>query len=57
MLACHYLLCEQFIIHSALDQFDELENSPSERQSQGPNPMWIGLLGSFDDAKIYGKNH
>lgn len=47
-------LKNQFIIHSALDQFEELDGSFQERQSRGPNAMWIGLLGSFDETKVYG---
>ena len=44
----------QFIIHSALDNFEEIEASSVERPQHGPNSMWLGLLGYFDETKVYG---
>ncbi len=45
----------KFIMHSALDRFEEEENNNlSERALAGPNAMWIGLLGCFDQTKVYG---
>eukprot|EP01083_Nonionella_stella_P015382 43032_1 len=49
-------LKNQFIMHSALDRLEELTNdsSSTERSKAGLNSMWIGLLGCFDEAKVYG---
>ncbi|GFH47489.1 hypothetical protein CTEN210_03964 [Chaetoceros tenuissimus] len=46
-------LKNKFLIHSALDRFEEIEES-TEKQQSGANKMWIGLLGSFDEKKVYG---
>lgn len=47
----------KFIIHSALDRFDELTKPEcmKDRPTIGPNSMYIGLLGCFDELKVYGK--
>eukprot|EP00555_Chaetoceros_dichaeta_P013363 CAMPEP_0198252028 /NCGR_PEP_ID=MMETSP1447-20131203/2653_1 /TAXON_ID=420782 /ORGANISM="Chaetoceros dichaeta, Strain CCMP1751" /LENGTH=189 /DNA_ID=CAMNT_0043937173 /DNA_START=196 /DNA_END=765 /DNA_ORIENTATION=+ len=55
-------LKHQFAMHSALDRYEELV-SPDPRRSTtsttrissvGPNSMWIGLLGSIGETKVYG---
>lgn len=46
---------EQFIMHSALDRFEELDGLNTEHQRQGLTKMWIGSLGIIDEAKVYGK--
>lgn len=45
----------KFVIHSALDNFEELDASYRDRPQHGPNSMWVGFLGHFDDAKVYGE--
>mmetsp|Transcript_9429 Transcript_9429/g.11842 ORF Transcript_9429/g.11842 Transcript_9429/m.11842 type:complete len:203 (-) Transcript_9429:259-867(-) len=51
-------LKNQFIIHSALDRFDELTRPEcmKDRPTIGPNSMYIGVLGCFDELKVYGYN-
>lgn len=46
-------LKNQFIIHSALDNFEELDALNVDRPQHGPNSMWVGFLGHFDDTKVY----
>lgn len=46
---------QQFIIHSALDRFEELDDSNMVQQRQGLAKMWIGSLGIIDETKVYGK--
>jgi len=48
-------LKNQFIIHSALDRFEELDDSNMVQQRQGLAKMWIGSLGIIDETKVYGK--
>mmetsp|Transcript_19838 Transcript_19838/g.28962 ORF Transcript_19838/g.28962 Transcript_19838/m.28962 type:complete len:213 (-) Transcript_19838:226-864(-) len=66
----HYMndsssLKNQFLIHSALDRLEEMEDDSAagmgstrsgeaKRSSVGPNSMWIGSLGCFDETKVYG---
>jgi len=49
-------LKHQFAMHSALDRYEELvfPTSTTRISSIGPNSMWIGLLGSIGETKVYG---
>lgn len=55
-------LKHQFVMHSALDRCEELvfpdpggaTTSTTRISSIGPNSMWIGLLGSIGETKVYG---
>jgi len=55
-------LKHQFAMHSALDRYEELvlpdprgsNNSTTRISSIAPNSMWIGLLGSIGEIKVYG---
>lgn len=52
-------MTHQFVIHSALDRFEEI-TALSIRQrwrtpgATGTNAMWVGLLCPIDDMKVYG---
>lgn len=52
-------LRQQFILHAALDRFDELAGPPPgfgwrEAGSTGTNAMWVGLLCPVDELRCYG---
>jgi len=52
-------MTHQFVIHSALDRFEEITAlSIGQRWrtpgATGTNAMWVGLLCPIDDMKIYG---
>ena len=49
-------LMTKFIIHSALDRFDELIKPEfmKLRPTIGSNSMYIGLLGCYDELMVYG---
>jgi hypothetical protein len=51
-------LKHQVIVHSALDRFDELTKleNMKDRPTVGLNSMYIGLLGCYDELKVYGYN-
>ena len=52
-------LQHQFIIHAALDRFEELTGPSSGGRWRTPgavgnNSMWVGLLCSMEDLRVYG---
>jgi hypothetical protein len=49
-------LTQQFMIHAALDRFEELTKTEhlKGRPSVGPTAMWLGLLDCYDEIKCYG---
>eukprot|EP00548_Thalassiothrix_antarctica_P007436 CAMPEP_0194143694 /NCGR_PEP_ID=MMETSP0152-20130528/12808_1 /TAXON_ID=1049557 /ORGANISM="Thalassiothrix antarctica, Strain L6-D1" /LENGTH=165 /DNA_ID=CAMNT_0038843209 /DNA_START=93 /DNA_END=587 /DNA_ORIENTATION=- len=52
-------LRQQFILHSALDRFDELAGPPPgfgwrEKGSTGTDAMWVGLLCPVEEMRVYG---
>jgi transcriptional regulator of met regulon len=52
-----FIICHKVIVHSALDRFDELTKleNMKDRPTVGLNSMYIGLLGCYDELKVYGK--
>jgi len=52
-------LRHQFIVHAALDRFEELTGPASGSRwrspgSTGPDAMWVGLLSPVEDMRVYG---
>jgi len=52
-------LKQQFVLHAALDRFEELAGPPPgfawrESGSTGTNAMWVGLLCPMEDMRVYG---
>mmetsp|Transcript_25352 Transcript_25352/g.37435 ORF Transcript_25352/g.37435 Transcript_25352/m.37435 type:complete len:187 (+) Transcript_25352:14-574(+) len=52
-------LRQQFILHSALDRFEELAGPPPgfgwrEPGSTGTDAMWVGLLCPVEEMRVYG---
>jgi hypothetical protein len=55
-------LRQQFILHSALDRFEQLAGpSPGyawrTTNASGTDAMFVGLLCPVDDLRVYGKSH
>jgi len=49
----------KFIVHAALDRFEELTGPASGSRwrspgSTGPDAMWVGLLSPVEDMRVYG---
>jgi hypothetical protein len=52
-------LRQQFILHAALDRFEELAGPPPgygwrEPGSSGNDAMWVGLLCPVEEMRVYG---
>eukprot|EP00568_Trieres_chinensis_P005023 CAMPEP_0183296030 /NCGR_PEP_ID=MMETSP0160_2-20130417/3759_1 /TAXON_ID=2839 ORGANISM="Odontella Sinensis, Strain Grunow 1884" /NCGR_SAMPLE_ID=MMETSP0160_2 /ASSEMBLY_ACC=CAM_ASM_000250 /LENGTH=197 /DNA_ID=CAMNT_0025457597 /DNA_START=42 /DNA_END=635 /DNA_ORIENTATION=+ len=50
-------LRHQFIIHAALDRFEEITGSGNRWRTPGAtgsNAMWVGLLCPIEDVRVYG---
>lgn len=52
-------LRQQFILHAALDRFDELSGPPPgfawrTPGSTGSDAMWVGLLSTVEEFRVYG---
>jgi hypothetical protein len=52
-------LRQQFILHAALDRFDELAGPPPgygwrESGASGTDAMWVGLLCPVEEMRVYG---
>ena len=52
-------LRQQFILHAALDRFEELAGPPPsvawrEPGAQGADAMWVGLLCPVEEMRVYG---
>lgn len=52
-------LKQQFILHAALDRFDELlgvggDHSWRDPNATGADAMWVGLLCPVEDMRVYG---
>ena len=54
-------LRQQFLLHSALDRFEQLAGPPPgcawrAQGVTGTDAMWVGLLCPVEDMRIYGKD-
>jgi hypothetical protein len=51
--------CAQFIVHAALDRFEEITGPASGSRwrtpgASGSDAMWVGLLSPVEDMRVYG---